>query len=52
MRAAHPVAIAAFHRALELWLQADPHTRDGLADCVRQVFDAVPGVLEVSVRPA
>ncbi|MER7010606.1 TetR/AcrR family transcriptional regulator [Saccharopolyspora sp. NPDC000359] len=53
VRLAMDLAIAAFHRALELWLQrAGEPTREGLADCVRQVFDAVPGVLEVSARPA
>ncbi|RKT83945.1 DNA-binding transcriptional regulator, AcrR family [Saccharopolyspora antimicrobica] len=52
-RLAMDLVIAAFHRALELWLQrADSHTRDELADCVREVFAAVPGVLEVSVDSA
>ncbi|SDY12947.1 transcriptional regulator, TetR family [Saccharopolyspora shandongensis] len=41
--------VAAFHRALEMWLaREDSHTRDDLVDCARRAFAAIPGALTLS----
>ena len=42
--------IAAFHRAVEMWLERPAHTRDGLAECVQRTFAAIPDTLTVSPR--